>query len=84
MESLHGSLLVQVSGAIDNLQPKSTICLRDAVWLGQKKIATNEFFVRPAYIELLHAREQYLVSRKFLDRPGTTIFTGTPGELSSL
>ncbi|KAK9829432.1 hypothetical protein WJX72_005844 [[Myrmecia] bisecta] len=70
----------EVQEQILELRPASTISLGNgALWLGLRRVATPELFVRPCYIALLEAREQYLKSRDFQDRPGTTIFTGTPG-----
>ncbi|CAL8472109.1 g11651 [Coccomyxa elongata] len=61
-------------------KPGGTVCLPGgAVWLGLTDVTTAELFVRPCYIELLEARAQYLKTRGFEDKPGTTIFTGTPG-----
>ena len=47
-------------------------------WLGSKSVFTNEIFIRPAYVEMLEAREAYReAGREF----NVTLFTGTPGEV---
>jgi hypothetical protein len=50
----------------------------NAVWLGMPNVASADLYVRPCYLELFRAKEEYIKERKYTDGC-ISVFTGTPG-----
>ncbi len=73
-------MVLCLQAAIMKLIPGSVILLESgAAWLGIPFIATSDLFVRPAYSQLLCARDARFRARKVSMSRSETVFTGSPG-----